>query len=280
VKVLYQNKLGGFSLIETAFCLLIAGITTSITFSYLETAQRLERQKLSISHQKQIFHALAGYVLKSYRLPLPSTPERAGKEGESCHGKDQGVCIGILPYQELGLSESMARDGHGRWFTYVIDKNLELTHGGINEISRSMGSLGIYSQNLGDTECFCRVNSSGLKLKSLADVPVLNERLNKDFIAVLLISHGSKGTGAFHETINKRLPVSESHEQQNTTVDTLFAVRTSQDSNTTFSHDVYWVTRNNLMALYGNHPCQPSLADSNGFRGGNPIDQEKNYPLF
>lgn len=176
--------------------------------------------------------------------------------------------------QELGLSESVARDGHGHWFTYAVVRDLVRPRAGVNEIVGT-GPIGVGSLYLGHSsggECFCRVISPGLSVNSLADISALNADLKKDFIAVVLVSHGPKGTGAFQQTTSTRLPFENSYEQKNSMADNLFVMRTSQDINADFSHEVYWVTRNNLMAIYGNHPCQPIPKDitRTGAMEGNP----------
>lgn len=247
-----RGKLPGFSLMEAAFYLLIIGIAASLTVPLLTASQKLERHKVTQAHQDQIFHALAGYVLKYNGLPEPSTPELAGKKGTSCYKQQQGqVCVGILPYQELGLSESIARDGHGNWFTYAMAKSL-LTN----------DARGHQSDNVAKKASFCHIKPPGIRLTSLAHVPVLAEKDDKDnhdFIAIVLVSHGPKGTGAFHPTQNKRLDAEHPQEQMNSIADNTFVMRTSQDTNSDFKHEVYWVTRNNLMAVYGKYPCRSML---------------------
>lgn len=240
------TKFSGFSLIEIAFVLLIMGITASITFPFLTASQKLERHKVTESHHDQIFRALAGYVLQYRGLPQPSTPELAGKEGTSCYDQHEPVCVGILPYQELGLSESIARDGYGNWFTYAMAKGL---------VSKHMQGNNIADNKWEKKADFCFVKVPGITLNSLAGEPLLPQKA-KDFIAVVLISHGSKGAGAFHPTTSDRLPVEHPLEIKNSIDYNDFVMRTSQDTDAKFTHEVYWITRNNLMSIYGKYPCQ------------------------
>lgn len=245
------TKLSGFSLIEVAFVLLIVGIAASLTFPLLTASQTLERHKVTKAHQDQIFRALAGYVLKYYCLPSPSTPELIGKQGKPCKNRQERACVGIIPYQELGLSESVARDGHSRWFTYAVAKKLT-REGNENTPSMIEAAGGSEADKVG----FCNVPSQGINLTSLSGVSILGESSKKDFIAVVLISHGPKGAGAFQSTTSERLHAEHPLELKNSTTDNAFFIRTSQDADPKFTHEVYWVTRNNLMAIYGKYPCQ------------------------
>lgn len=247
------KKLPGFSLIEAALTLVIAGIMISLTLPALMTAQRSNRHQITQTHQQQLMQVLAGYVVKHDRLPAPSTPDR---KGESVNTATDDLVIskmvGIIPYKELGIPETMARDGHGHWFTYAVLPDLV-------EKSNSQDKLNPETiSNL----YFChevRVKKM-IELKSIAgDWLLKNQESTTDFIALVLISHGSKGSGAFHPTKNERLSISKEHtlEAKNANNELEFVVRTNDDINHVFDHDVFWVTRNNLLALYGKCPCQP-----------------------
>jgi type II secretory pathway pseudopilin PulG len=247
------KKIPGFSLIETALTLVIAGIVISLTLPMLTTAQRSNRHQITQTHQYQLMQALAAYVVKHDRLPIPSTPD---KRGESIDlAKDDlltSKAIGIIPYKELGISETMARDGHGHWFTYAVVPDL-LTHD---------SSRDLMTPKTMPNQSFCHeiVPKKMLELKSLMGVSLLKKQsATTDFIAVILISHGSKGSGAFHPTKNEHLPISKDHflEAKNSNNELEFVARTKDDNSHTFEHDTFWVTRNHLLAVYGKCPCQP-----------------------
>jgi type II secretory pathway pseudopilin PulG len=247
------KRIPGLSLIETALTLVIAGIVISLTLPMLTTAQRSNRHQITQTHQHQLMLILAGYAVKHDRLPIPSTPDKKGKSVDL--EKDDFLAskaVGIIPYKELGISETMARDGHGHWFTYAVVPDL-LT----NDLS---GDL--MAPKIMPNQYFCHqvVPKKMLELKSLRGDSLLREQsATTDFIAVILISHGSKGSGAFHPTKNEHLPVSKDHflEAKNSNNELEFVARTKDDNNHTFDHDIFWVTRNNLLAVYGKCPCQP-----------------------
>lgn len=272
-----DKKIPGFSLIETAFVLLIAGIIAGLTFPLLSATRQLERQKITQNNQESLLHALAGYVLKYNHLPAPSMPESEGKG--YCNSLEKSVCVGIIPYQDLGISEAAAKDGYGNWFTYVVGAKLTGA-GGTNNYGSDVISM--------QKNSFCQISSSGINLTTLAKKPVLEpaEKItehDKDHIAVILISHGPKGSGAFCQRKNQRLAVQyPALENENTTESTQFLTRSNNDDKSDFTHQVYWLTRNNLMAVYAKHPCQSeynsSLSDNSGqlfsLKTGNKNRQE------
>lgn len=255
MKKILQRQLSGFSLIEAAFFLLIVGIAASLTFPFLTTFQNMERHKVTESNQRQIFQVLAGYALTHYKLPPPSTPELAGKKEASYVKNGKIACVGILPYQELGLPESIAKDGYGHWFTYAVTRQL-VNEYGRNDDNVAKKKTPIVNNKALQAGYFCETFTSGLNVISSAGDSVFNITDKKDMIAVVLVSHGPKGTGAFHPILNERLPVENPFEQTNAIDDETFVTQTNQNINTGFNHKTYWVTRNNLMAIYGKRPCQ------------------------
>lgn len=247
------KKIPGFSLIETALTLVVAGIVISLTLPMLTTAQRSNRHQITQTHQHQLMQVLAGYVVTHDKLPIPSTPD---KKGESIRlEKNELVtskAVGIIPYKELGISEAMARDGHGHWFTYVV----------VPDLLTAEPSRDLMIPEIVPNQYFCHeiAPKKMIELKSLMGDPLLKEQKSTtDFIAVILISHGSNGSGAFHPTKNERLPISKDHflEAKNSNNELDFVARTKDDNSHTFDHDIFWVTRNNLLAIYGKCPCQP-----------------------
>lgn len=250
-----NKKIPGFSLIETALTLVVAGIVISLTLPILTTAQRSSRHQITQTNQHQLLQVLASYVIKHDRLPAPSTPD---KKGESIDYKesdfDVSKSIGIIPYKTLGISEAMARDGHGHWFTYAVVPDLIINHHDA-DAPALMPDLAV-------NQYFCHsvTLKKTIELKSIDRDPLLKEQeASTDFIAVVLISHGPKGSGAFHPTKNERLPVTNNHplETENANNELKFVMRTKDDSSRVFDHEVFWATRNNLLALYGKCPCQP-----------------------
>lgn len=127
---------GGFTLVELAIVIAIAGVITGLAVAFalpiLETARRLETE----GKMEKIERAIGQYAVANYRLPCPADPDVTPAGGEP-FGTERGsgpagdaipaVCAtnstgwwGMLPYRTLGLDRSMAFDGYGRPFTYTI----------------------------------------------------------------------------------------------------------------------------------------------------------------
>jgi len=68
--------------------------------------------------------ALAAYVHRNYRMPCPARPELdADVRGSEGARNGDNVCSdikGILPFRELGLPESAAKDEWGNYLTYKV----------------------------------------------------------------------------------------------------------------------------------------------------------------
>lgn len=248
-----MQKIAGFSLIETAIALLIFGIIASLALPLLTTSQSLQRQKITEANQNNLFSVLGAYVLAKGHLPSPSLPSLAGKSNFQKN-------IGIIPYVELGIPESFAKDGYGNWFTYAINPAL------LN--SRNSDS---FSPLHGF--CFKKSSGIGLNLKNLSEAWAFDEsqKDSGDFIAIVLISHGPKGTGAFQAIEDKRLPVFDTREKNNSGSESFFYYKSATDADSEFSHKVYWVTRNNLMAIYAKTPCFSLSSTNNINRPSNSI---------
>ena len=222
---LKYRRLSGFSLIEIAIVLIILGIILGLTVPLVTASQKISQQKTTLSHQQQITSSLAAYVLTHNKLPSAA----ALSDGQATPSNQSGVSLGYVPFVTLGLPEAVARDGFGRWFTYVVDGSLTRTDNRMNED-------------------FCGVQRPLIHIKS----PQTSQDLafiNGDPVAFVLISHGIEGNGALTDS-GTRLAAQG--------LETI-----NSDSSPDFydgqvpglSHKLFWVTRNNFMATYAKSPC-------------------------
>jgi prepilin-type N-terminal cleavage/methylation domain-containing protein len=109
----------GFVLIELAIVLVVLGVLGGVLFSDLQSLSRHRHRQKTLAHQKAIFQALAEHLAHYGCLPQSACdfgPSR-GKTG-SIVGQPGGP--GIVPFRTLGLDEAIAKDGYGRFFTYVV----------------------------------------------------------------------------------------------------------------------------------------------------------------
>jgi type II secretory pathway pseudopilin PulG len=158
-----RQQLPAFSLIEVALSLIILGLVTSFIIPLFTSYLTLDAQRRTDQHQQQILASLANYVLRHSRLPCPAhiTSTKGEALSQCRHG------IGRVPYQTLGLSEKIAKDGHNHWFIYIV--NPELTSETIQSLDQS------------DAKCFCRANNRILTIDQI-NLPT------EDCLAVVLSS--------------------------------------------------------------------------------------------
>lgn len=192
----FKSNQDGFLFIELAFVLILVGIILASAISVFRTQNQVQRAKLTRDNQEIILDMLQEYLAQNGRLPCPgdvlAPPESRGERRMGCA---KGGYIGIVPYRTLGLPESVAKDGYGHWMTYAVDP--EMT-GHLHTIRiflcRDLFSkppqIDVQDQ---DTPSINRFLKTGQQAKRC------------DGVAVVLISHGSKGWGALQNNGTRSL---------------------------------------------------------------------------
>lgn len=245
-----MRRLSGFSLIEVAIVLCIIGILSGISIPTLNTFSKHQKIRKTEEHLELILQSLASYVLTNKRLPCPANPTAIGEE----KGVSEPNCllsekfIGLIPYRTLGIPEKIAKDGYHNWVTYAV--NPVLTNTELRSINTPASSDFSHT-------AFCSVEKShvDLKVTNAEKQPVFNVADSKDFIAVVLVSHGAKSEGAF-DFKGERRPTTSPDKALNADSSPNFVDRDfSLIKEDFFDDTVKWITRHNLMALYGKQPC-------------------------
>ena len=115
----------GFALIEVTLALLVIGIV-GVSFFGMMRQLRLHRQKeLTHLNEERIFYALGNFLRQTGRLPCPSDPsdlESWGFERRAC--QSFSTAQGVVPFHTLNLNESVAKNGRGLFFTYVVHPDM------------------------------------------------------------------------------------------------------------------------------------------------------------
>ncbi|QEK39132.1 type II secretion system protein [Candidatus Nesciobacter abundans] len=130
----------GFSMLEMAIVLVIFGSLSSIMFSSMQKYVKWQRSEVTKSNMEKILKSLGTFVSSRGRLPYPSTPSNKFPDPDNPvtvapgfeypwpkNDKEWGniyLYSGIVPFKTLQIPEHMAKDGNGRYFTYVMDTTL------------------------------------------------------------------------------------------------------------------------------------------------------------
>ena len=122
-----NQALRGFSLLEAALLLAIVGVLSGGILHFLRYIERSFQHKKAHEHEERILFALGQYLRREGCMPCPADPSDIGRFGYArsrCQGAKQAY--GIVPFETLGLSENVARNGHGAFFTYVVHPSVTL----------------------------------------------------------------------------------------------------------------------------------------------------------
>ncbi|MBL8711275.1 MAG: prepilin-type N-terminal cleavage/methylation domain-containing protein [Alphaproteobacteria bacterium] len=174
-------KSRGFTLIETAMVLMIAGLLLASFLQYYTVM--LQKQKYDITRQRMrdIRTALTIYSAANLRLPCPDSPEgnadmkphRRSKGGlateavkddddvcaadakpadgvvvfkdKSTDRKESEVWIGALPIRRLRMEPEQGVDGWGNLFTYAVTRKLTLPEG-MHDNPLPLGSITVVDE--------------------------------------------------------------------------------------------------------------------------------------
>ena len=156
-----------------AIVLVIIGVLSGMMLPLMTLQRQHDNITRTRTHQDYVMHALGGYLLQHKQLPCPADPVAVSSEFGI--GKES-LTQGIIPFRTLGIPEKWARDGFGHYMTYVPERSL-----------------------LDDKhEDLCKPKEGILKLIDKRGNPALApDPLHPQPIAVILISHGPEGRGAY-----------------------------------------------------------------------------------
>lgn len=201
----YSKRLAGFSLVEMAIVILIAGIMMGAGLSLLAVKQAAAQFDVTQKHQETIKQALINYLGKNKRLPCPVDPASptTGIEGRSATAT-LPPCFkysGVVPYAELGLDRAAALDGWENFIDYVVSPPTThwlYTYGAPASTTLADAASAFWpSNNAGSITA--KVNGTDIN------------------IVASLISHGKNGLGAINIKGIKNLPLpTGTDELQNT----------------------------------------------------------------
>jgi prepilin-type N-terminal cleavage/methylation domain-containing protein len=164
----------GLTLIELAIAITVIGIAMAGALTLYERGEDQRRVLLTYQHMDQITQALSIFAESSGRVPCPGDPsltdQRFGWERGVALADLQvvpqysrfptGSCptvatdVGIVPFQTLDLTDAIARDGWGRYFTYGV--SAQFTRSNDQSHSATLPSTLNTQVDLGDIHGRCR----------------------------------------------------------------------------------------------------------------------------
>lgn len=222
----FLKNTSGFLLIEAALALLILGALLGIGLPQLTSYLATQKRVKTIEKQEQLFYSVANFFLTHRYIPLPANPHAPCTEfGFSRQTVTSPEDLrGIVPFKTLNLPESYAKDGYNNYFTYV---------GGWPEQQKfPTRQMPLFALSL--------------------------NHVSSPQISLLIISHGSKGHGAYQKArarLKQYLPPQMTpNERTNSQGLDFIEEQPSFSSQSFFDQTIFWTTTANLSALYGKTP--------------------------
>ena len=176
-----SRKAAGFTLIEMAIVLIVAGIVISIIASVLPSLIQSGKIRQANAGLERVDYTLQGYITATGRVPCPDT-DGNGEEnritGEPSPGAD--TCtnyVGDLPYKTLGLSSGNDIWGNPIKYAVYADLITTTTGTGSNPFCTEIKEVINYydpadKNNLPDTSKLYVTDANGQNPKNMAYILV------------------------------------------------------------------------------------------------------------
>ena len=120
-----KTQSAGFSMIELAIGLTVAGLVTAATIQAYESFTKSRPLKETIANQAAVRVALERFLATQKKLPCPAQqnlpPDAPNAGTEQCASTQVGaIHIGEVPYAALGIEIKTSYDGWGRKLQYAV----------------------------------------------------------------------------------------------------------------------------------------------------------------
>lgn len=272
-KSLRQNQ-SGFTLIEMSMVLVIVGLVIMIVFPALTAMRQSHQQGATSSNLASLMKATAAFVQANGCLPCPTPASTLGAGFGRVRGDTGsnvcGACAvaeGVAPFASLGLPASTARDGWGRWITMRVDPALTVNFGVVPPTAPCLSS--------DPAPCVTGQSRKGLcqpNLSAVNRIGVLTPAGATQQAAVVFVSHGANGFGAFYadpiaNNGTNQHPIFQGpttacsptggFERCNANGDAVFVnAQATNDPLAPFDDVLLYMDRNTLVSALGNPACQ------------------------
>ncbi|CAN5444260.1 hypothetical protein BH11PSE11_BH11PSE11_30720 [soil metagenome] len=221
-----KRSLRGFTLVEMAIVLLIAGVAAGLVLSSSSAMLDAQKRKTVREQLNTIDIALANFVAQNKRLPCPARGTiatgalNAGVElvGPPPGAVAPGTCNlnsqvdGVVPWVTLGLAESVATDPWNGRMTYRVDPVLaraapfppQMNMSDCDPAGAGAVAAGLCLAPCAGATCTSPTNFLALKGLNVQNGTggFLNNSAAGTGAAYVIISHGPNGMGARNSSGN------------------------------------------------------------------------------
>jgi prepilin-type N-terminal cleavage/methylation domain-containing protein len=183
-----RKQLHGFSLVEMAIVILIAGIMMGAGLSLLSVKQAAAQADVTQKHQETIKQALINYLVQKKRLPCPG--DNTGTE--LTRSATLPTCpsySGIVPYKELGLERTVALDGWENFIAYVVSPTP-------SALSTPPFNAWLYTYGIAAPQGTSNPSQSFWPSNTLGGITAKVNGTDTPGMVAALISYGKNGFGA------------------------------------------------------------------------------------
>ncbi|MBF0334481.1 MAG: hypothetical protein HQL40_12685 [Alphaproteobacteria bacterium] len=169
----------GFGIAQIAVVAVVVGMMVGATAILRIATQGREAQATATSRMQEIAEAINAFALSQGRLPCPAPHTAAAVETTYKEDSTCGYLDGLVPWQSLGLTESMAFDPWGRRISYRVDDGLAAAGTPIKSLKGAYAGSGL-------TVCLNAACTSVYRSRNYSTGGA----------TFALISHGPSGIGA------------------------------------------------------------------------------------
>lgn len=270
------RKQKGFTLVEMSVVLIVIGLVILIVFPAMKSIREGTQRTETVQNLATLTRAAAAFAQAKGCLPCPTPAGTSGAGFGHVRGDGQlnaplcGLCAkpeGIPPFADLGLPAAAAKDGWGRWITMRIDPYLATNFGIVPPTAPCTET---------NANCLQGMSQQGLCQKniSLLGTPI-SVRLKDggtQRAAILLLSHGPDGFGAYRASPVEGLSDGDDHlyngpapsctasagyERCNADGDASFVDAPATNKKTDpFDDMLFYMDRNVLIGFLGQQACQ------------------------
>lgn len=281
----------GFLLMELALVLSVLGIVLAGSMTFMHTTTKTEKVMRTKRQQEIVMQALIAHLGRTGYLPLPEKPLFHRGPSDTTNINAKTLFCGIVPFRALGLSQDEAKDGHGHWMTYSVDPRMtiqgQVSRESVGSLICSQPSqLDIQEGNTPSVSALLsqvpRPSQERLLPNSLPSQPfgplypdildplhpgvIANSMdagqagpishgkpVQYDGIAVILISHGPRGYGAFSDNF-QRIPCQDNASEckrKNCQDTLLWCAKPEERDKGHFDDSVMWKTRMTMLFQAG-----------------------------